>query len=1483
MGDSSSSTTPSWVTRGYQREMLEESLRRNIIIAMDTGSGKTHIAVLRLKIEVERESRKISWFFAPTVSLCEQQHMVIDQALPVPVGLITGSKNPDQWKDTNLWRTVLEKYRVVVSTPQVLLDALRHGYIVMGRDISLLIFDEAHHAVEGDPYNRIMQEFYKVLPPRPKTTEVSLSDMIRPMIMGLTASPIYGGNVDRAFNMIEHNLDSVIVSPLLHREELAQYVHRPIFKHILYHRPNVSELFSPNLAALGYAIENLDIEDDPYVKSLRRSLSSISPGSAEYRRIDGKLSKVISKEDTFTHKGLRDCKRTAEAILVDVGYWAAEWFIWEVLCNAKQAADPLRRMMKTWKLEEKVYLLDIINTIHITPPSYAPDDVANGLSDKIVALIQCLLAEKEEAEKCNAVFSGLVFVQRRDVVLALKEVLSNHPVIASAFQVGSLLGTSDSGHRHSMMDITRRMVKETPSEILGEFRIGEKNLIVSTSVAEEGIDIQACRCVIRWDLPPNMASWAQSRGRARKERSTFVLMFEEDANVNQEVVKWEKLEREMVSRYTDTMRETFSVNGHPDEDDLRFEVPHTGALLTLQSAIPHLSHFCAVLLSRNLGEYQPIYDIDPPDHPVGWHTFHSQSQSMSLYQGPWNSTVTLPRVLPPEFRMFSTDRPCSNKVSAHQHAAFAAYRCLYENGFLNDNLLPFFVDNDEVKELKQEVEKRMSLVDVQKQIDPWVSTSESGVWYRSELAIGDLPPLHIFTQIDPAPWTEDNGPTLHIPIRGQLKVRLRPVDTVRLDDECITKARDHTRMLFWCLHGARMDWDKQDFSYLVLPSDDSEDNHWCERRSWAHSVQPAVFVNEAFHANARIMGEHYGFPADLTMIKKGGAFSRAYHFVRWRLSSEPLTTEERESLQNMYRDPDLEISFPLLVVEPFPSRSNFLIPLPLAATPPAPPKQILLIPARSSITVLSRAEVQSAFLLPSVLRALYMRFTVDSFRRSVLSGTPLFELSEELLTVALTAPVSQERKNYQRLETLGDAVLKYVVAVQVFDEYPVWPEGYLTKKKDHAVNNARLAKESMIRETFKWIIRDRMLAKKWKPAYLSPLSSLSSGTRAPVEPTSINRTESGMGEIKKKKKNQQEMSTKVVLADVIESLIGAAYEHSGIDMAYEAMRFFDLGLNWKPLSVRINSSLRRVDDTESRIIQIPEQVTHVEKIIGYRFTRKMLLVEALTHSSHQQDLGTISNERMEFLGDAVLDMIVNDYLYHATGKEYSPGHVYLRKVAVVNGHILAFICLNASLELSMQMPEPDEDGSISLVDESKTVHLWQCLLHSSTQVHNEQMTTQARFHRRGEEIGAALGSGRIFPWAGLTRLQAPKFFADMVESIFGAVYLDSGGDLEAVRGVIWNLGLLQILKRIVDEDIDILHPVSRLSMWAAKAQKKVGYEYVQASGCITCNILIDGEILEDASERDIYHGKASQEEVRLAAAEAAIQILHLRASEMNLS
>ena len=140
---------------------------------------------------------QLSWFVAPTVALVEQQRDVIATQIPVTVGLVSGASDPHQWKDPSLWRNILDSHRVMVTTPQVLLDALRHGYINLGADISLLVFDEVHHAGKNHPYNAIMQEFYHILPPRgsPEARE----NYVRPMVLGLTASPIFGGNPDQAF------------------------------------------------------------------------------------------------------------------------------------------------------------------------------------------------------------------------------------------------------------------------------------------------------------------------------------------------------------------------------------------------------------------------------------------------------------------------------------------------------------------------------------------------------------------------------------------------------------------------------------------------------------------------------------------------------------------------------------------------------------------------------------------------------------------------------------------------------------------------------------------------------------------------------------------------------------------------------------------------------------------------------------------------------------------------------------------------------------------------------------------------------------------------------------------------------------------------------------------------------------------------------------------------------------------------------------
>ena len=352
----------------------------------------------------------------------------------------------------------------------------------------------------------------------------------------------------------------------------------------------------------------------------------------------------------------------------------------------------------------------------------------------------------------------------------------------------------------------------------------------------------------------------------------------------------------------------------------------------------------------------------------------------------------------------------------------------------------------------------------------------------------------------------------------------------------------------------------------------------------------------------------------------------------------------------------------------------------------------------------------------------------------------------------------------------------------------------------------------------------------------------------------------------------------LVLADIVESLIGAAYLHGGFSLGYECIKFFDLGLKWELLPVRIEQILSRVGD---ELDTYPPQLGYVERMLGYTFKRKLLLVEALTHASYQQNNHTSSYERMEFLGDSILDMIVTDYLYHAPGKNYSPGHMHLRKSALVNKHFLSYICLQMSCNIDSFMPRPNAKGRIEEIIDNKVIHLWKCLLHSSPKVLEDQENAATRFRLRREEIEESLTAGAIFPWASLTRLQAPKFFSDMIESIIGATFLDSQGDIPVVRQILYKLGIMPILERVVSEDVDILHPVSRLSVWGAKNDKTIQYVYEREGGCIICVIKVDDK--EEVRVGDLWKGKSSQEEVKFAAAEKAIRAFKLRDGNVHYS
>lgn len=119
----------------------------------------SHRAVLRIKAELQRTATdqvsslphslpqtalltsQVIWFLAPTVPLCTQQSEVLKAQIPwVQEKVITGSDSVDSWS-ASTWDTALINVKIVITTPQVLLDALLHGFVNIS-SLALLVFDE---------------------------------------------------------------------------------------------------------------------------------------------------------------------------------------------------------------------------------------------------------------------------------------------------------------------------------------------------------------------------------------------------------------------------------------------------------------------------------------------------------------------------------------------------------------------------------------------------------------------------------------------------------------------------------------------------------------------------------------------------------------------------------------------------------------------------------------------------------------------------------------------------------------------------------------------------------------------------------------------------------------------------------------------------------------------------------------------------------------------------------------------------------------------------------------------------------------------------------------------------------------------------------------------------------------------------------------------------------------------------------------------
>ncbi|KAI1817583.1 RNase3 domain-containing protein [Poronia punctata] len=1354
--------------RAYQTEMFEESLKRNIIVAMDTGSGKTQVAVLRIQAELEKRSDKIIWFLAPTIPLCEQQFRVLkSQIRAIQIKMLSGSDGVDTWSDVRIWDDYLKNVRIVVSTHQVLLDAITHAFVPISR-LSLIVFDEAHHCVGNHPGSKIMERYRMA----------KAYGMAYPAILGLTASPIMKSD-PKGIDRLEQTLDAVCKSPNIHREELIAAVKRPSISSITLPPSEDDCVPTPAMLSLAKAFRSLNIYDDPYILYLQSegTMKSLS-----------KLQNALSKRDTYTTKQLQSLYRTSCALLKELGPWAADYYIYTSITRffeADSEGPASWEAQSSMTSQEREYMAVALKKVNIQRPTPFEVTSTTGLSVKFIRLVQQLQSIPEGA-RC------IVFVREVATVSVLGHMLSSTTSLQSRFRVGTVVGTSVYGKRKRELgdvNVARDGLD------LEDFRSDKINLLLSTSVAEEGIDVPACNYVICFNAPDNVKSFIQRRGRARADNSKLILLLEESSD---KIGMWMYFEQEMKKRYEDDMRvaqelaELENLGMDPAVEPL--VIPSTGARLHFGQAKAHLQHFCSKTNRKQYIDSQPFYisrrvEPFPGDIPR------------------FNATVYLPPSLPPPLRQVRGLQAWYSENNAFEDAAFQAFKAVYEAGLVNDHLMPLIDD------ILEGIETRSSIIEVDPTWTPWPDVAR--LWGRAD----DLIQREICLR---------DGSIIKAKFDATLP-RLFPVIPpfdIYWDTQNTWKVEVSNES-----HSVTTSALKKDQSAALL--DLAYSHRWpVENSAHVLHLQSDEDLTFRHHAGQRSVEGDTLDPNFLVRNRSGAP----YVYIA-RLPSRPSLESTKKIERGLEDEPE---DLPWLAVSTWQRRPrNLLCPL-LGARPLEDGRYPRAIPlSQCTVDSIDRSKVDFGAIIPSILYMLGVYLIAEELRQSILAKARFSSLP--LLVTAVSSRAAGLGTDYERLEFMGDSILKLAATLSVMIEHPNHPEGFLSACKDRIVSNSRLCRASVDQGLHRFILNERFRTKGWRPHYIKDLIAHEE-TPPP----------------------KKQISTKT-LADVVESLIGAAFQEGGMSKALICMGIFLPEVKWYDLP----RGHMLISNTKQIKPDLPPQYKVLEDLIGYEFRNKTLLLEAITHGSWNLYMSTESSmERLEFLGDAILDNVITTNLWNQ--KPVLKNHqMHLLRTATVNADLLGFLVMEWHIMQETTSISQDADHTTTVTQ--SPVFFWQFMRKGSAQLSAAQRAAEERHAAHRDTVLDAITRGKAYPWALLAHIAIPKFFSDMFEALLGAIWVDSGS-LEACTAVVERVGITPYLRRILADDVAILHPKNTLGILAGSTP--VRYETEWHGTEHACSVFVDDKFVVRVT------GGVSREEVITKAADEACRVLGARDDDM---
>ncbi|KAK1288094.1 hypothetical protein QJS10_CPB19g01166 [Acorus calamus] len=1155
-----------FIPRSYQKTVFDVAVRRNTIAVLETGAGKTMIAVMLmekmgedLRAEgVEEKRRQVIVFLAPTVHLVNQQYEVIKVQTDLDVAQYYGAKGVDTW-GMNCWEKEISDHQIYSPTDRTELE------------------------IFVPPVKEIIRYY------DPKS---SLHGDLKIMLEAVWAKAEFDASV--AFSLESSSSQYSDTDNILNatRKRLSNY-----------------------LGKISYCLDELGLYCA--AEAAHICLETVRAPNA-----DGELSKASL--DIYSS------------------------FLEEVLSA----------ITENFPMGHESLLGTEDGCLEATRTGY--------LSPKLYELMQIFKSFGEfEQVLC------LIFVERIITAKVIERFVKNLCWL-SHFSVSYLTGGGA-----SVDALTPRMQRET----LDSFRRGEVNLLFTTDVAEEGIHVPNCSCVIRFDLPKTVRSYVQSRGRARQVGSNYFIMLER-GNKNHRDLMFDLLRSKNSMFDTSAKRNSDTCIPRLCTEELSdvYCVKSTGAIVTLNSSISIIRKYCDMLPKDKYFKPKPILHCSSCGGYFEWTLSLPPNAAFQTMVGP----------------------PDSNSHIAKQLVCLNACKKLHEMGALDDRLRPIVEERCEIIANAQHKESSSSSgagTTKRKELHGTVTAHAlSGTWAHKDDGVTFQAYKINFTCDQPEKkysafvlLIED---TLHDDITSteidlhlvsvKVKTSISPCGHIHLVAQQVKQAMSYQELFFNGLFGRLFVGSNKSREFILK---DNNQTLWTSANTYLllpleSTSLPRLAINwkgiQACASAVHILRDGYSL--------RGSSISSSEEACN---DGTPIIHLANKSV----RSHDLK---EMVVMAIHTGRIYSILDVMDSTTSESPfegnPNITFKDYFHKKYKILLQHPKQQLVLLkqghnPHNLLSMKDRYEGDSTasktpkagNKPVVKQQNHAQMPPELL---LHIDLSIDVLSLERLELLGDSVLKYAVSSHLFLNYSKKHEGQLSSLRSQAVCNATLHKLATERNLQGYIRDGAFDPRRWVgPGHrsLRPVACNCGVDTAEVPLESKYTSEDNAIVVSKSCDRGHRWICSKTIADCAEALIGAYYVGGGLNAAIPLMKWLGIAVDFEPELVdeAIRIATLRCYLPKASDIEI------LEFKLRYSFSVRGLLLEAITHASEQESGSGYCYQRLEFLGDAVLDLLITRYLYqnHA---DLDPGELTDLRSASVNNENFARTAVKYSLQLHLQ-------------------------------------------------------------------------------------------------------------------------------------------------------------------------------------------------------